>query len=211
MLLFHHDNRDFQEDDTIIGNHYDIKKNILEKYQSDELFPNMQDVLYMTNRVRDAWDYRNVYQVVPKSKVVKCHTHYSVVLCQEEMKRCIDRFKKLEIRPDWSDKDVESKYTHLMYEAYLGNVTAADTLDTYFGYDLDQFEEYEWICSSAVVIYAYPDYHNLIDTTCACSIMRPIFDVLYDVKQEHKGFNTYGIVSSTCDEIYDRIVHMFNF
>lgn len=54
MILFHHDNRDFQEDDTIIGNHYDIKKNILEKYQSDELFPNMQDVLYMTNRVRDS-------------------------------------------------------------------------------------------------------------------------------------------------------------
>ena len=211
MLLFHHDNRDFQEDDTIIGNHYDIKKNILEKYQSDELFPNMQDVLYMTNRVRDSWDYRNVYQVVPKSKVVKCHTHYSVVLCQDEMKRCIDRFKKLEIRPHWLDKDVESKYIHLMYEAYLGNFTAADTLDTYFGYDVDQFEEYEWICSSAVVTYAYPDYHNLIDTTCASSIMRPIFDVLYDVKQEHKGCITYGIASITCDEIYDRIVDMFNF
>ena len=209
--MFHHDNRDFQEGDTIIGNHYDIKKNILEKYQSDELFPNMQDVLYMTNRVRDSWDYRNVYQVVPKSKVVKCHTHYSVVLCQEEMKSCIDRFKKLEIRPDWSDKDIESKYIHLMYEAYLGNYAAADTLDTYFGYDFDQFEEYEWICSSAVVTYAYPDYHNLIDTTCASSIMRPIFDVLYDVKQEYKGCNTYEIVSSTCDEIYDRIVDMFNF
>lgn len=211
MLMFHHDNRVFSEGDIIIGNHYDIKENILEKYQSDELFPNMQDVLYMTNRVRDSWDYRNVYQVVPKSKVVKCHTHYSVVLCQEEMKRCIDRFKKLEIRPDWSDKDVECKYIHLMYEAYLGNSTAADTLDTYFGYDFDQFEEYEWICSSAVVTYAYPDYHNLIDTTCACSIMAPIFDVLYDVKQKHRGYNTYGIVSSTCDEIYDRIVDMFNF
>ena len=98
-----------------------------------------------------------------------------------------------------------------MYEAYLGNSTAADTLDSYFGYDSDQFEEYEWICSSAVVTYAYPDYHNLIDTTCASSIMRPIFDVLYNVKQEHKGYNTYGTVSSTCDEIYDRIVDMFNF
>ena len=211
MLLFHHDNRDFQEGDTIIGNHYDIKENILEKYQSDELFPNMQDVLYMTNRVRDSWDYRNVYQAVPKSKVVKCHTHYSVVLCQDEMKRCIDIFKKLEIRPDCSDKDVESKYIDLMYEAYLGNSTAADTLDTYFGYDFEQFEEYEWICSSAVVVYAYPDYHNLIDTTCACSIMRPIFDVLYNVKQEHVGYNTYGVVSSTCDEIYNSIVDMFNF
>lgn len=211
MLMFHHDNRVFTEGDTIIGNHYDIRKNILSKYQSSDLFPNMSDVLYMTNRVRENWDYDNVYQVIPRGKVVQCHTHYSVVLCQQEMKRCIDRFKKLEIRPDWSDKDVESKYIHLMYEAYLGNSTAADTLGTYFGYEFDQFEEYEWICSSAVVTYAYPDYHNLIDTTCASSIMRPIFDVLHKIRKEHEGYNTFGIVSSTCDEIYDNIVDMFNF
>lgn len=54
MLLFHHDNRKFDEEDSIIGNHYDIRKNILERYQSEELFPNMSDVLYMTNRVRDS-------------------------------------------------------------------------------------------------------------------------------------------------------------
>ena len=66
MLLFHHDNRKFDEEDSIIGNHYDIRKNILSKYQSSDLFPNMSDVLYMTNRVRDSWDYENVYEVVPK-------------------------------------------------------------------------------------------------------------------------------------------------
>ena len=108
MLLFHHDNRIFDEGDTIIGNHYDIRKNILSKYQSSDLFPNMSDVLYMTNRVRENWEYNNVYQVIPKGKVVKCRTNYSVVLCQQEMKRCIDRFKALEIRPDWSDNDIES-------------------------------------------------------------------------------------------------------
>ena len=41
--------------------------------------------------------------------------------------------------------------------------------------------------------------------------MRPIFDVLYNVKQDHEGYTTYGIVSNTCDEIYDSIVDMFNF
>ena len=211
MLMFHHDNRDFQEDERIIGNHYDIKENILKKYQSDELFPNMQDVLYMTNRVRDSWDYRNVYQVVPNGKVVKCHTHYSVVLCQEEMKRCIDRFKKLEIRPDWSDDEIEKKYIHLMYEAYLGNSTAADTLDTYFGYDFEQFEEYEWICESANIKYAYVDYHDCIDSVCATSVMRPIFDVLYDIKQERRDLTYFTVVNACMDEVFDRIQDMFNF
>lgn len=211
MLLFHHDNRDFSEGERIIGNHYDIKENILKKYQSDELFPNMQDVLYMTNRVRDSWDYRNVYQVVPNGKVVKCHTHYSVVLCQEEMKRCIDRFKKLEIRPDWSDDEIEKKYIHLMYEAYLGNSTAADTLDTYFGYDFEQFEEYEWICESATIKYVYVDYHDCIDSVCAASVMRPIFDVLYDIKQERKDLTYFTVVNECMDEVFDRIQDMFNF
>ena len=99
MLMFHHDDRIFDEGDTIIGNHYDIRKNILEKYQSSDLFPNMSDVLYMTSRIRENWEYDNVYQVIPKGKVVKCRTNYSVVLCQQEMKRCIDTFKALEIRP----------------------------------------------------------------------------------------------------------------
>ena len=78
--MFHHDNRVFSEGDTITGNHYDIRKNILSKYQSSDLFRNMSDVLYMTNRVRENWEYDNVYQVIPKGKVVQCHTHYSVVL-----------------------------------------------------------------------------------------------------------------------------------
>lgn len=211
MLMFHHDNRVFSEGDTIIGNHYDIRKNILSKYQSSDLFPNMSDVLYMTNRVRENWEYDNVYQVIPKGKVIQCHTHYSVVLCQQEMKRCIDRFKALEIRPDWSDNDIESKYIHLMYEAYLGNYDAAGTLDTYFGYDYNQFEEYEWICQSAVVVYEYVGYHTCIDRVCAASIMRPVFDALYNTREIHRGQKDYYIVDKTCDEIYDKIVDLFNF
>lgn len=211
MLIFHHDNRVFSEGDTIIGNHYDIRKNILEKYQSSELFPNMSDVLYMTNRVRDSWEYKHVYEVVPKGKVVKCHTHYSVVLCQEEMKRCIDRFKKLDIRPDWSDNEIESKYIHLMHEAYLGNSTAANTLDLYFGYDFDHFEEYEWICQSAVVIRAYSNYHECIDSVVASSMIYPLLDMLDRVRDTERDYKNSTIPFNWKKAADDEIINMFNF
>lgn len=211
MLMFHHDNRVFDAGDTIIGNHYDIRKNILSKYQSSDLFPNMSDVVYMTNRVRDSWEYKHVYEVVPKGKVVRCHTHYSVVLCQEEMKRCIDRFKKLDMRPDWSDNEIESKYIHLMHEAYLGNSTAANTLDLYFGYDFDQFEEYEWICQSAVVVRRYMKYHDVIDSVTASSVMNPLFDMLDNVGDMERDYKNSSLPFNWKKAVYDNIVAMFNF
>ena len=98
-----------------------------------------------------------------------------------------------------------------MYEAYLGNYDAAGTLDTYFGYDYDQFEEYEWICQSAVVVYEYVGYHTCIDRVCAASVMRPVFDAIFSTKDEHIGNSEYYTVNKTCDEIYDKIVDLFNF
>lgn len=211
MLLFHHDNRRFNPGDIITGNHYDIQEDILRDYQSDELFPDMSDVLYMTNRVRDSWEYNHVYEVVPKGKVVKCHTHYSVVLCQEELKRCIERFKVLEIRPDWSDNEIESKYINLMYEAYLGNSTAADTLDTYFGYESDNFEEYEWICQSAAVVQRYLDYHDCIDSVIASSTMSPLFDMIERVRDLERDYKNSGLPFNWSKAVYEDIVNMFNF
>lgn len=211
MLLFHHDNRKFDEEDSIIGNHYDIRKNILSKYQSSDLFPNMSDVLYMTNRVRDSWDYENVYEVVPKGKVVKCHTHYSVVLCQEEMKRCIDYFKRLGLGLSWSDSEVESKYINLMYEAYVGNSSAASSLDFYFGYDYDKFEEYEWICQSAVVVRRYMKYHDVIDSVTASSVMNPLFDMLENVRNMERDYKNSSLPFNWKKAVYDNIVDMFNF
>lgn len=152
-----------------------------------------------------------MYQVVPKSKVVKCHTHYSVVLCQEEMKRCIDRFKKLDIRLDWSDNEIESKYIHLMHEAYLGNSTAADTLDLYFGYDFDHFEEYEWICQSAVVVRRCMKCHDMIDSVTASSVMNPLFDMLDNVRDMERDYKNSSLPFNWKKAVYDNIVDMFNF
>lgn len=211
MLLFHHDNRKFDEEDSIIGNHYDIRKNILERYQSEELFRNMSDVLYMTNRVRDSWDYENVYEVVPKGKVVKCHTHYSVVLCQEELKRCTEHFKRLGLAEGWSDNEVEQKYINLMYEAYMGNSSAASQLDLHFGYDYDKFEEYEWICQSAVVVRPYPKYHDCIDSVIASSTIFPLLDMVSRVKDVERDYKNSGLSFNWSTAVYDEIINMFNF
>lgn len=127
------------------------------------------------------------------------------------MKRCIDRFKKLEIRPDWLDKDIESKYIHLMYEAYLGNSTAADTLDTYFGYDYDKFEEYEWICQSAVVVRRYMKYHDVIDSVTASSVMNPLFEMLENVRDLEREYKNLRLPFNWKQAVYDNIVDMFNF
>ena len=205
MLLFHHDNRKFDEGDTIVGKHYDICKNILSKYQSKELFPNMSEVLYMTNRVRDSWEYENVYEVVPKGKIVKCHTHYSVVLCQEELKQCIEHFKHSDLAEGWSDDEVEQKYINLMYESYLGNSDAAIELDLQFGYSYDNFREYEWICQSALVIQRYLGYHDCIDSVVALSTALPLLDMISRVKDLERAYKNSGLpfnwIAAVCDEV----------
>ena len=211
MLLFHHDNRQFEQGDIIVGNHYDIRNRILDTYQSDELFSNMEDVLYMTNRVRDTWDYDNVYQVSPQGRVVKCHTNYSIIICQEEIERCMSYFKYCKFHTDWSDDSIESKYIDLMYNAYLGNSSAAQELNDLFGYDSEGFEEYEWICQSAIVSHSYIDYHECIDSVVQASIMNPLFNALYDVKNLERERTSSGMLFSWHDAMYNEILNLFNF
>lgn len=211
MILFHHDNRRFNQGDIITGNHYDIQEDILKEYQSDELFPDMENILYMTTRVRDSWDYDNVYQVQPQGKVVKCHTQYSVVLCQEEMLRCTKHFKNLRCSVRCRDESVHEKYIKLMHAAYLGDLNAARELDSQFGYSCDNFEEYEWVCSSAKVLYAYYDYHENIDRVVQESIMNPLFNALYYVKMTEKDYASSGIRFNWHDAMYHEILSMFSF
>lgn len=174
MIFFHHDNRRFDPGETITGNHYEIRREVLDVYQSDKLFPNMQDVLYMTDLPKESWDYDHVYVVMP-NKVVVGHSIYSVVMCNQELLRCCKYFKcNREHHADYPDDEVRRMYIQLMYSSYLGDVSSMRTLALMFGYSSDGYEELEYITDEGVVLDSYFDYHDEYSKTVYHAMYSPI-------------------------------------
>lgn len=174
MIFFHHDNRRFEPGKMITGNHYDIRPEVLDVYQSDKLFPNMQDVLYMTDIPKESWDYDHVYTIRP-NKVVAGHSIYSVVMCNEELLRCCKYFKcNRNHHADYSEDEVRKMYIRLMYSSYLGDKSSMRTLAIMFGYLMNGHEELEYITDEGLVLHSYFDYHNDYSKTIYSSMYSPI-------------------------------------
>lgn len=172
MLYFHHDNRVFETGSFIVGNHYDIDDDILAEYNGGELFADMRDIVYMTEIPRDAWDYENVYRVTP-SRAVKVHTNYSVVLCQEEVDKRCEYFRKYSYSLGYSSQDIRPTFIQWMREAYTGSKVASARLAAWYGYKVP-FDEYEYITNSAKIDTRYLKYHNDYDSILIKAITDPI-------------------------------------
>ena len=65
-------------------------------------------------------DYENVYRVTP-SRAVKVHTNYSVVLCQEEVDKRCEYFRKYSYSLGYSSQDIRPTFIQWMREAYTGS------------------------------------------------------------------------------------------
>lgn len=152
MEYYHYDYRKFDKGDKITGSTYTIDTDVAEAYNQATKMEDITSVLYMLDHKDEEYieTYDYEYLVKPIGKTLKVSMDYSVVMCQEDIRRAMRYYIIHNVDTDFDISYIRQTYISLMTDAYMNDTSSKYVLDTLFGYPTSS--KVEFICKSAKVL-----------------------------------------------------------